>query len=40
MAAMASDIMSPLHELWKKENGAKEKEGVRAGERVRPPELR
>lgn len=39
MAAMASDIMmSSLHGPLKEENGAKEKEGVRAGERKTPPE--
>lgn len=38
MAAMASDIMmSSLHGPLKEENGAKEKEGVRAGERMTPP---
>lgn len=38
MAAMASDMMSSLHGPLKEETGAKEKEGVRVGERMRPPE--
>lgn len=38
MAATASDVMSSLQGPLKEENGAKEKEGVRVGERMRPPE--
>lgn len=34
MAAMASDVMSSLCGPLKEENGTKEKEGVRVGERI------
>lgn len=34
MAAVASDVMSSLHGSVKEDNGAKEKEGVRVGERI------